>query len=550
MIKKIKYIILFSILTIWVLCTKSEARITTSDPTVESGGTATITINSQEPVAYGAIDVTANGGLTFVSVDGGTANGTKVAFSGTENKTSGLATYKFKVPTVTQTTTYKVEFTSMDMGNASLEEVASSSATATVTVKPKQTSSGSSGGSSGSGSQGSGNNSTPSTPSISFTDANETMYVTTESSVNFRTSYSTSSGVIGALSNGTKVTVIGKATKAVDGITWYKIQYNGSTGYVSSQYLTSKEPKVEEKSNNNDLKSLTVGAYELTPEFSSDVTEYNLKVDENVDVLQVEAEPEDENAEVEVTGNDNLLMGTNKIEIKVTAEDETVKTYIINVTKGEEPKIQLNKLEVVGYTLTPEFASNVYEYTLTINDVNVKSLEINTTSNEENAKIEVLGNEDLKLGKNIITILVESEDSEVSTYQIVVNIEEKAQEVAAQIIPGIDDNDLFLYGGIAIGVLIIIIIIAIIVSKRRQKDDYDFDTFNAEFKPIDEKVKDDNSSDKKEERVDNNNNKAEKEEKVSKRKSKKDLIEENFGENVNNSDVDIDKSKKKSGKHF
>ena len=62
MIKKIKYIILFSILLILGLCTQSQARIYTSDPTVKSGGTATITISSGDKVASGSIDVTSPGG--------------------------------------------------------------------------------------------------------------------------------------------------------------------------------------------------------------------------------------------------------------------------------------------------------------------------------------------------------------------------------------------------------------------------------------------------------------------------------------------------------
>ena len=430
-----------------------------------------------------------------------------------------------------------------DVGDTSENEVTGSK-TISVTVKAKSTNTGS--GNSGSGSSGSGSQSggnSTSTPSVSFNNANETMYISTDSSVNFRSYYSTSSGVIGALNDGDKVTVVGKATESVDGITWYKIKYDGKTGYVSSAFLTSEEPE-EEKSNNNNLKSLTVGSYELTPEFSADVTEYSLTVDENVDVLQVTAEPEDETAEVEVSGNDNLLLGENTIEIKVTAEDETVKTYTINVTKGEAPKIQLEELSVEGYTLSPEFSGDVYSYTLTINDVNVKSLAINAKSDNEDATIEILGNEDLKLGENIVTILVKSEDEEeVTTYQIVVNIEEEAQEVVAQIIPGIADNDLFLYGGIGLGALLLIIIIAIIISKRRNRDD-EFDTFDAGFAPIDDK------KEESKENLSNDNINDEKEEKRSRRKTKKDLIDENFGDNVDNSNFDDDRPKRKSGKHF
>ena len=44
MIKKIKFIFIFGILILIGLCTSSQARIITTDPTVYSGETATITI--------------------------------------------------------------------------------------------------------------------------------------------------------------------------------------------------------------------------------------------------------------------------------------------------------------------------------------------------------------------------------------------------------------------------------------------------------------------------------------------------------------------------
>ena len=45
MIKKIEFILILSVLILVGWCTCSQARITTSDPTVSSGETATITIN-------------------------------------------------------------------------------------------------------------------------------------------------------------------------------------------------------------------------------------------------------------------------------------------------------------------------------------------------------------------------------------------------------------------------------------------------------------------------------------------------------------------------
>lgn len=533
MIKKIKYIILFSLLIILGICTKSQGRITTSDPTVQSGETATITINSQEPVANGAIDVTSNGGLTFSSVSGGTANGTKVAFAGAENKTNGIATYKFKVPEVTKTTKYQIVFQSYDMGNAEGENIASSTATATVTVKAKPTSNNSGSGSSGNSSSGSsGNSGKQQTPAPSFSSVNETVYATT--SVNVRSSYSTSSSVVGSLNEGDSVTRIGKGSNG-----WSRVTYNGQTAYINSDYLTTKKPVVE--SSNNDLKSLKIEQYELVPEFDPEVTEYSMKISENSDALIVDAEAEDEKAEVKITGNDELLTGENVIEIVVTAEDGSTKKYTINVTKGEELKTSLSELNVAGYTLTPEFDSSVYEYTLEVNDLNVKSLEISAKANVEDADIEILGNEELKQGENIITILVKSNNNEeVLTYQIVVTIQEAAEVPAEenQIIPGIANNDLYLYGGIGIGVLIVLIIIIVVIAKRRNKDDDDFGSYYGNFDSLEKAEKKEKKRKQKEENketVKDDNN--------------EEIIKNNLNTNIDTED-DEDRQKVKRGKHF
>ncbi len=60
----------------------------------------------------------------------------------------------------------------------------------------------------------------------------QTKYVSA-SSLNMRSGPSTSYSVINKLSNGTKVEVISTSNG------WSKIQYNGQTGYVSSEYLSS-----------------------------------------------------------------------------------------------------------------------------------------------------------------------------------------------------------------------------------------------------------------------------------------------------------------------
>lgn len=331
----------------------------------------------------------------------GLASGTQVAFASAQDVTSGIATYTFRVPNVSETTTYQVTFSSADMQNVAGENIASSSATATVTVRGSSSSSGgddqenqgdnnsggSNSGSNNSGNNNSGSSSESNTPT--FTEVNETVYAT--GSVNVRSSYSTSSSVIGSLSEGDSVTRTGRGSNG-----WSRVRFNGQTAYISSQYLTTEEP--EEKSNNKNLSSLSIEPYTLTPEFNPEVTEYTLTVGANVESIDVKAEAEDENATVEITGNDNLLMGDNTIEIKVTAEDETVRTYTINVRKEEGEQLALTELSVTGYTLTPEFSGDVYDYTIDISDTTVTNLDVKAVSNDENTTIEIVGNTDLKVG--------------------------------------------------------------------------------------------------------------------------------------------------------
>ena len=572
MTKKVKFILLFSFFIILGLCTKSEARITTSDPTVSSGETATITINSQEPVANGAIDVTSSGGLTFVSVSGGTANGTLVAFAGTENKTNGLVTYTFKVPKVTKTTTYKVTFVSADMADAEGNTVASSSATSTVTVKAKETSPGDD--SSDGGDSNKPSDTEDDKPSISFSSINETVYVTSNF-VNARETYSTSGTVKYQFNKGDSLTRTGIATSSVNGIIWSRISYKGETLYISSDYLDTKNPiKSEEtkdepdekdkeneeedkdKSNVKTLRSLTVEQYKLEPEFDPDITEYAVTVGGDVEKLNLEAIAEDEKSTIEILGNSGLLIGENTINIKVTAEDGTVKTYTINVTKLADVGVKLSELSVENYTLSPEFSSDVFEYTLNITDTSITNLTINAKSDEENVDIEIVGNNELKPGKNIITILVTSKDDNLTTtYQIVVNIEETQPE-NNQIIAGIDNNDLFMYIGIGVVVLVILIIIIVaIVRKRRnakETDDYDDEE---DFAPLNTYSLENISNDEKSEKLENtdlNSNKdttiTDNAEQDNENKRKEKLDE--FSSYASSSDSDANTTTRKRGKHF
>ena len=91
------------------------------------------------------------------------------------------------------------------------------------------------------------NPSTPSTPTdnnnnnnqVSFTSVNETVYATTN--CNIRQSYSTNSAKLGQVSQGTALKRTGVGNNG-----WSRIEYNGQTAYISSQYVTTTAPAKEE----------------------------------------------------------------------------------------------------------------------------------------------------------------------------------------------------------------------------------------------------------------------------------------------------------------
>ena len=350
MTKKLKIAFLLSII-FWIgICTHSFARIKTNDPTVTSGETVTITIRSEEPVASGAIKITSNDGLTFKSASGGTVNGNLVAFAKTNNETSGLATYTFTAPEVSEDKTYKVVFTSQDMADENGNPVASSSATATVTVKKS--------GNNSSGNE--GNAGTNEKATMTKVQVGDKTYTKSGFTVKVGNEV-TSIKVVPTISNGESYTInggTGNTVKLEEGTNTVNIKL--ASGNIYKIYIRraakvddtpniideEQKPKEEEKVF---LKSLSIKGItfeeekielSFTPEFSSEIYEYRIVLDETMfDVIKLEIEgiANKEDCKIEIEGNEEIQYGENIITIIVKSKDGKItKTYKIIVTKQEE----------------------------------------------------------------------------------------------------------------------------------------------------------------------------------------------------------------------
>ena len=250
---------------------------------------------------------------------------------------------------------------------------------------------------------------------------------------------------------------------------------NGSTSGTST---TSKE------SSNANLSNLGIRPNDFSG-FKPGTTTYNVTVPEDVESVEVYATAQDSGATISGTGTKTLQKGANALNVVVTAEDGTTKTYTINVTRegedeteeeqpeenAEEVKNGLSNISIANLELSPSFDTDIYEYTVKYVGEDT-SLDIQTVATDPNYTVEVLGNEDLKEGENIITILVsDNEGNNVATYQVTVNktlVDEEALAREEEEKQKEEQRKMFIIAGGVIG-LIVIIVIVIIVKRRRNR---------------------------------------------------------------------------------
>ena len=167
--------------------------------------------------------------------------------------------------------------------------------------------------------------------------------------------------------------------------------YDSGVAYTTSRSITVNVTGPNKKGNesktvdvnknystDNDLKSLSVDGYDLTPTFSNDVTEYTLNLDSGVKTINVNAQANDKNATVKGIGEINVSEGTNTIVITVIAENGNEKNYTIyaNVedSKPVNVKIGKKKYTVVKNIESLKIPDNYTETTVMINDVEVPAL--------------------------------------------------------------------------------------------------------------------------------------------------------------------------------
>lgn len=438
--KKVLKVVLTFLFVIATYNVVSKAAISATSKTVNSGETFSISVTSNVSVSAYTVKATGYSGLTFVTSSGGTGAGTTtISDAKATGGMTSLATFQFKAPDVEKDQTFKVDFSASGMGDVNLAPVADSTCTATITVKAKTQNSGGNGGNT---SQTGGTTTTPSKSNV--------------------------------------------ATLSNLGIT------------------------------PNDFKG-----------FSANKLSYSTEVPNDVETVEIYAKKGQSGQTISGTGKKTLKEGANTFNIVVTAEDGTTKkTYTLTInrkaketsneitdnTTVDEPEetedpakagFGLTKLEISGFKLQPQFQTDVFEYNVDLKE-DLEKLEIETVATQENATVEITGNENLQDGENIITILVNSEDGQESVaYQIIVNKTVEKQEVMPKSVGNDKIKKIAILSG-AVGIIVIIAVV-IVVKKIKSSKNEAFIPYENIFDKDDEEFEENNSE------LDNNEKYFEKE---------------------------------------
>ena len=98
----------------------------------------------------------------------------------------------------------------------------------------------------------------------------------------------------------------------------------------------------EVKSSDNYLTNLQIDGYRLTPEFDKQTLEYTIDGDIKTDEININATPSNEKATINGAGIIKIDEENNEYRIDVTAENGSVRTYIIKLKEIEKTEQQKN----------------------------------------------------------------------------------------------------------------------------------------------------------------------------------------------------------------
>ncbi len=170
-------------------------------------------------------------------------------------------------------------------------------------------------------------------------------------------------------------------------VTLSAIDVSDSNGnaYTASKSVTINvyTPAPVILSSNNNLSSLGVEGKELTPGFAQGTLEYSVEMDPETTKVNLTGSVADSSASVSGLGERDVTDGDNRLEVIVTAQNGTTKTYVVNVKVKEYNPINVDinskNLTVIRKKGQIEAPANYNETTLKICDEEVNAFHSDIT---------------------------------------------------------------------------------------------------------------------------------------------------------------------------
>lgn len=416
MIKKILKTMLILIIAVFALQSNAHAAVIVStDKQVESGsGTVTVTVTSKQALGAYTLTLTDTAGLTLTGATVG-AGGTvkpdnKTITNASDSGITNLGSYTFAVPTVSSDTKYNIKFSITGMETPDLQSVPDETNTATITVKAPIP------------------DPPPAPVDTRSTNANLSNLGINPKEYDFKTFTSP---------NRTSHTAtVPNEVEEVE--VWYKQADTKSTVSITA----GKGLKV----NNGKVSGLQVGKNTITITVTAEAgntKKYTITVTRKEAGATVVEPP------VEEPTNEQPEVPENPTDNEVT-----------------EPGEGIEKLTIAGITLKPEFDTNTYEYEAILEE-DLNTLEIDAKTTSDKYRVVVAGNENLKNGENLITLIVyDAQNTVVATYQVTVMKNTVNQNEINNIFSELKKEEMIKRIAIITALVLIVILIIVYVVVR------------------------------------------------------------------------------------
>ena len=466
---------------------KSNAAILAQSKQVNSGEQFSVNVTSDTSLSAYSVKVQSYDGLEFVGSSGGTGSGTTTISNAlAQGGTTNMATFTFKAPSVEKDTQYTIKFSATGMGDENLAPVANSDKTITIKVKAPENNNSNSNNVVNSGNNGSSEPAQKSTEAVlsnlGIRPNDFTGFKPNKKEYSVEVPNSTSEvEVYATASKGEIISGLGKVALK-EGNNTVEVVVRAEAGNTETYTLKIKRRTAEEEAQNASdatLKNLGINPKEYDfSGFKKDQTEYSVEVPNEIKTVEVYAEATDSKAQVTGTGDIELNEGANEAKVEVIAQDGTKKTYTITITRKEsetaattDSKFGLSSLSISGQTISPNFKNTIYSYTVGIKE-DISSLEINAVATDKEAKIEIMGNENLQQGENTVTVIVKNEKTnQTVTYKITVNKNVVSEtKVERNFFNPSTWGKEMIIKSIIVAVLILLIIIAVVLKVKISKE--------------------------------------------------------------------------------